>query len=153
MMKTLFSGMYDWFGTYLFYSKDMGDHLNGMDITCSDFIGTPWYMIVGFIMLIVTLFIYAIQYHIYDNSRFNKKHHLWIMMFVNLFLNFLVATILASNSVKEGYCSELTLTTMDCIGFGISNAIWSFIFHFIITSITVFRRLSNNCRNTTFWKP
>jgi hypothetical protein len=70
-----------------------------------------------------------------------------------MFLNFLVATILASNSVKEGYCSELTLTTMDCIGFGISNAIWSFIFHFIITSITVLRRLSNNCRNTTFWKP
>lgn len=152
-MKTLFASMYEWFGTYLFYSKDMGDHLNGMDITCTDFIGTPWYMITGFVMLFITILVYSFQYHIYDNSGFNKKHHLWIMLVVNFLINFLIAMLLSMNSMKEGFCQELSISIADCIGFGISNALWSLILHVLITSLKVFRRLSTNCRNTTFWKP
>lgn len=136
------------------YSTDMGDQLRGWDITCTDYIGTPWYTIIGCSMLISTTLFYAIQYHIYDSTKFNKKHHWWIMALLIFCLNFLIAFTVPFNTLNAGdFCSQLNLNISDCIGFGLSNAIWSFIFFIIITTNPLIRRFSTNCRKTTFWKP
>jgi hypothetical protein len=105
-------------------------------------------------MIILTAFLYSIQYHIYDSTRFNKKQHWWIMALVIVALNFVIAFTIPFNTVNAGdFCNQLNLSVSDCIGFGLSNAIWSFIFFLIISTIPLIRRLSTNCRNTTFWKP
>ena len=136
------------------YSTDMGDQLRGWDITCTDYIGKPWYVYIGSIMIILTAFLYSIQYHIYDSTRFNKKQHWWIMALVIVALNFVIAFTIPFNTVNAGdFCNQLNLSVSDCIGFGLSNAIWSFIFFLIISTIPLIRRFSTNCRNTTFWKP
>lgn len=153
-MIEFFASLYEWFGFMPLFSTDMGDQLRGWDITCTNYIGTPWYIYIGWILIIVTSLLYALQYHIYDSTRFNKKHHWWIMALIIVALNFLVAFTISFNTINAGdFCNQLNLSVSDCIGFGLSNAIWSFIFFLIISTIPMLRRLSTNCRNTTFWKP
>ncbi len=132
----------------------MGDQLRGWDITCTDYISTPWYVYIGWIMIIITVFIYALQYHIIDNSRVNKRGHWWIFALVIVFINFIVAFTIPFNSIQAGdYCNQLNLSVSDCIGFGFSNAIWSFLLFILISTVPLIRSLSTNCRHTTFWKP
>ena len=153
-MLNFFASLYEWFGLIPLYKKDMGDHLRGWDITCTDYIATPWYVYIGVIMLIITGFIYALQYHIIDNSRINKRVHWWLFALLIIILNFLIAFTIPFNSIQAGdYCSQLNLSVTDCIGFGFSNALWSFILFILISTIPLIRSLSTNCRHTTFWKP
>jgi len=152
-MLDFFASLYEWFGLEPFYSTNMGDHLRGWDITCTEYI-TPWYAYVGWTMVILTLLSYAVQYHIIDSSKFSKKQHWWIVTLVVLLLNYLIGFTIPYNSIQSGeFCEELALNISDCIGFGLSNAIWSFILFTTITSLPFIRRFSTNCRQTTFWKP
>lgn len=157
-MKEISASLYEWFGFIPLYSRDMGDQLRGWDITCTDYIATPWYVYIGCIMLILTAFIYALQYHIIDSSRWNKKIHWWIFALLIVVLNFLIAFAIPFNILQSGdFCNQLNLTVSDCIGFGISNALWSFILFLLLTSFPFPRRVipsrNGNCRNTTCWKP
>lgn len=153
-MEEFFASLYEWFGLNPLYKTNMGDYLRGWDITCSCYCETQWYVIIGWTMFAITAFSYALQYHIIDDSRFNKKQHWWVMALIIVVLNFLLAFLIPFNTVQSGdFCNELNLTVADCIGFGFSNAVWSFILFTVITSIPVFRRFSNNCSHTTFWKP
>lgn len=153
-MEEFFASLYEWFGLNPLFSTDMGDQLRGWDITCTDYIGTPWYVIIGWTMIAVTALFYALQYHIIDSSRLKNKTHWWLFALIIVILNFFIAFLIPYNSIQAGdYCNQLNLSVSDCIGFGLSNAVWSFILFTVITSIPVFRRLSNNCRHTTFWKP
>lgn len=153
-MKELFANLYEWWGLLPFYSTDMGDHLRGFDITCSDYTGTPWYFFIGFIMVIITAIFYVIQYHLLDSARFNKKLHWWIVAVIVLIINFFVAFSITFNSLQAGdYCNQLNISVTDCIGFGFSNALWGLVLFVLITSFRYPRSIANNCRNTTFWKP
>lgn len=157
-MKDFFASLYEWFGWMPFYSTDMGDHLRGWDITCTDYIGMPWYVYIGYVMIIITTLIFVVQYYIIDSSRWNKKQHWWLFALLVFVLNFLIAFTITSNTVNAGdFCNQLNLIISDCIGFGLSNATWSFIYFVLITSFPfpkdVIRSRNGNCRNTTFWKP
>lgn len=153
-MKEFFASLYEWFGLMPLYSTDMGDQLRGWDNTCTNYTGTPYYIYIGWIMIIITALVYALQYHIIDSSRWNKKHHWWINALLIFVLNFLIAFTIPFNTVNAGdFCNQLNLSVSDCIGFGLSNAIWSFMFFLIISTNPLIRKFSTNCRNTTFWKP
>lgn len=154
-MEDFFASLYEWFGANPFYSTDMGDHLRGwMCINESGYYGTNWYILIGWAMIAITAFFYALQYHIIDDSRFNKRSHWWIMALIIVVLNFLLAFLIPFNTVQSGdFCNELNLTIADCIGFGLSNTVWSFILFIVITSFKYPRHLGTNTRFTTFWKP
>ena len=153
-MKDLFASLYEWFGLIPLYSTDMGDMLRGFDVTCTDYINTPWYLYIGWIMVGVTAFVYALQYHIIDSARWNKKQHWWLFALVIVLINFIAAFSISFNEMRAGdYCKDLHPTTADCLGFGLSNAIWSLFLFVLITSIPFIRKASTNCRHTTFWKP
>ncbi|HMP22459.1 MAG TPA: hypothetical protein PKC39_15985 [Ferruginibacter sp.] len=153
-MKEVFASIYEWFGLLPLYSRDFGDHLRGWDITCSDYIGTPWYNYIGWLMILVTCLFYALQYHIIDSPRWNKKRHWWIFALVMVAINYLIAFSITFNSLQAGdYCNQLNISVYDCLGFALSNASWTFIIFLLISSTPLTRRLSTNCRHTTFWKP
>ena len=154
-MEEFFATIFEWFGSMSFYSTDLGDHLRGFDITCSDYIGTPWYVIIGWSMIGITLFSYSLQYHLIDSPRFNRKGHWWLVSLFIFTLSFLVAFFVPYNSIQaEDYCQDLTITTSDILGFGLSVALWSLLLFMLISSFNPWiRRFSINCRNTTFWKP
>jgi len=153
-MTDFFAALYEWFGLISFYSIDLGDHLRGWNLLCEAFTGTPWYVYTGWTMFLITGLVYALQYHAYDRSHFNKKHHWWLVALVVVLLNFLIAFAIPYNALQAGnYCAGLDWSVPDCAGFGLSNALWSFILFVLITTLPFPRRLSTNCSHTTFWKP
>jgi len=153
-MIDFFASLYEWFGLIPFYSNDMGDFLRGWDITCTDYIGTPWYQTIGWIMILTTSFFYVMQYHIIDSTKWKNKFSWWITAFLLTLTNYLIAFLITYNQLNlQNYCSDLFLTMMDCIGFATSNALWSLLIFVLITTVPIFRRFSTNCRYTTFWKP
>ena len=153
-ITNFFASLFEWFGINHLYSKDLGEHLRGYDITCTDYFGTHWYSIIGISMLVITVLCYALQYHILDKFRFNRCRHWWIFLVILFTLNFFIGFVIPFNTIQSGdYCQQLIISTTDCIGFGFSNAVWSFIAYVILTSFKYPRDLANNCRYTTFWKP
>lgn len=153
-MKDFFASLYEWFGLMPLYSADMGDMLRGWDVTCTDYLDTPWYVYIGWIMVGVTAGVYALQYHLIDSPRFSQKRHWWYFALILVVINFLIAFTIPFNKIQTGdYCNELNIGIADCAGFGLSNAIWSFLLFVLITSIPFIRKASVNCRETTFWKP
>jgi hypothetical protein len=153
-MTNFFASLYEWFGIIPLYTKGMMERLRGWDYISQDYVLTNWYINIGVILIVVTLLIYSLQYHIIDSSGWNKRRHWWIFAFVTFAINFLAAFIITNNIVQTGdFDPNDNLSTADCIGFGFSNALWGFIFFLIISTIPIVRRFSTNCRHTTFWKP
>lgn len=148
------ASLYEWFGLNPLYSKDLGEHLRGFDITCTNYFGSHWYSIIGLTMIGVVVFIYLLQYHILDSFKFDKRYHWWIFALIIVVVNYLIAFTIPYNAIHSNdYCNELILSTTDCFGFGFSNALWSFIFYILLTSFKYPKHLANNTRYTTFWKP
>jgi hypothetical protein len=154
-MNDFFASLYEFFGLAPLYSKDLGDHLRGLDITCQGYVGSPLYIYIGISMILVTFFTYALQYHIIDSNRYNKLYHWWITSALLTIINFFIAFSIPNNDLQnQNYCNQLTnIKFIDCVGFGISNSILSFILFTLITSFKFPRKFSINCRHTTFWKP
>ena len=46
-MNDFFASLYEFFGLAPLYSKDLGDHLRGLDITCQGYVGAPLYIYIG----------------------------------------------------------------------------------------------------------
>lgn len=154
MLQRFLAHLFEWFGLIPFYSKDLSEYLKGRDFTCSDYLGTPWYEYFALIMIGLTGVMYVLQYYIIDSSVYNKREHWWFVAFVNAFVNFLVsATILYYTVDQTIYCAQLTITTSDCLGFALSDAIWSVVVYALISSIPVIRRFSRHSKYTTFWTP
>ncbi|MDN5289030.1 MAG: rane protein [Mucilaginibacter sp.] len=153
-MNDFFSSMYEFGGLLPFYGTDLGDHLRGFDVTCSGYVGTPWYTYVGCMMLALTAFAYLIQYHLIDSPRYNGKGSWWMTIAVLCALNFVLAFTIALNSVHSGdVCKQLHITGGDLAGFGLASALWAFLWYVLLTSFPWIRRASTNCKYTTFWKP
>jgi len=150
-MTDFFASAYEWFGVMPLYSKGMMERLRGWDVTCTDYIASPIYTYAAWCTIGSVLFIYALQYHILDSSRGNKKLHLWLYALSVVAVNFLGACLYTNSLVQsDDFCPSDNLSVSDCLGFGFSNALWSFILFLFITSVPWPRGFSTNCRHTTF---
>ncbi len=154
-MNDIFASIYEWFGLFPVYSVDLGDHLRGLDLTCSDYVGSPLYTYIGLIMLGSVLACYVGQYHILNSTRYNKRGHWWITAFLLILFNFLVAFGWALKDLStENYCNKLHFSTVDCVFFGLSVAFWSLFVFGILTASPYPRRFAGyNMTETTLWKP
>lgn len=153
-ITSFFASLFEWFGLNPLYGNDLGEYLRGFDITCSDYLDTHWYSIIGFTMIGSVIFLYFLQYHILDKFKFDRFYHWWFFAVILVVLNFMVAFTIPYNAIhSNNFCSSLILNNTDCFGFGFSNAIWSFIFYTLITTFKYPKHLANNSRYTTFWKP
>ena len=99
-MNDFFASLYEFFGLAPLYSKDLGDHLRGLDITCQGYVGSPLYIYIGISMILVTFFTYALQYHIIDSNRYNKLYHWWITSAILIIINFFIAFSIPNNDRK-----------------------------------------------------
>jgi hypothetical protein len=152
-MDNVFGSLYEWWGLGPIYSIGLGDHLSGWDVTCTGYYGTNYYALCGWTLILLTALMYVIQYHIIDRSTFNKSRHWWLVALIGCAFSFVFAFALPYNSLQSGnVCPDLAVTMTDCVGFGITNAIWSLIFFVLLTSSPWPRHLAVNCRYTTFWR-
>lgn len=151
-MTDFFASLFESWGLNPLYATDLGEHLRGYNLQ-GTYDGTPWYSNIGWILFGSTLLIFALQYFIINSSRFNRAWHWWVMALILASINFGTAFTIPYNDLNSGNINtHLHVTISDCIGFGVSSAIWSIILLGVVT-ITPLKKLSSQCRNTTFWKP
>jgi hypothetical protein len=147
-MTDFIASIYEWFG----YNTDLGQHLRGMDITCTDFIGADLYFNVFMIMLGVSFISFVVMYLLIDRvtARFSTKWSWWIMALIGAAINFGIASSLP-NTIDV--CTQLHFGNSDLMLFGLANAVWGLVTFALLTSFPFPRNFSTNSRLTTFWKP
>ena len=147
-MTDFIATIYEWFG----YKTDLGTHLRGWDITCSNFTGTDLYMQIFLTMIGVNIGLFLLMYIVIDKftPRFATKFSWWIVALIGLMINFSIAYSLP-RTIQE--CDTLVFESFDLVLFGFANAFWSLIAFALLTSFPFPRYFSTNCRLTTFWKP
>lgn len=147
-MKEFIAMIYEWFG----YKTDLGEHLRGMDITCSDFLGPDLYFQVFITMIILNVIAFLLMYILIDKitAKFSTKGSWWIITVIVALINFGIAYSLP-NTVNV--CAQLHFGSSDLLLYGLANAIWSIVFFAVLTSFPFPRNFSTNSRLTTFWKP
>lgn len=117
-MKTFFDSLYYYLNG--FYGTDLDSYLYNTD---------PGYLLIGLVMVICSLVICAVFY--YWIAPVRKQTFFWLVCAAaNAGINFLVAlgytmTPLINNEVDNPW------TYLDCVMFGFTNIIWSFVFYVV----------------------
>jgi hypothetical protein len=154
----MFRNLYEIFGLNPFFSQNMAVFLGGTDIECYEpYSSVSLYMFFGIVMLVSTVFIYALQYHIIDKVGISNHKAWWAFAGTAFSVNFGFASIrmwalLSSAPLKFG-CDEEFIKVIfnipDIAMFAFVNGIFSFIVFTLLSWPPFFRRLSKNCYNTT----
>ena len=144
-MIHFFASLYKWWGFNPFYSADLDEFLKGLDFGCTGYLALQWYVIIGLFMVIATTLLFGLQYDLIDSRRFKKQKHWILAAFVVVVVNFAPAFAVPFVAIETGnYCLHLKITAIDCIGFGISNSLWSLILFSVLslaqTSMSALKR-------------
>jgi len=135
-MKEFFAHLYEWFGLVHIYSRDLGDFLRGWDYACVGYFAIPWYFYIGFSMIVVTGLIFGLQYDLIDSKRFRSREHWELAALIVVICNFLIAFSIPFVAIlKKMHCAQLDISVSDCIFFGLSVAVWSFVLFSILSGI------------------
>jgi hypothetical protein len=135
-MRNFFAWMYEWFGLVPIYSKDLSEFLRGLDLACTGYWALPWYFYTGLMLITLTILIFALQYDLISSKRFQKRGHWALAAFVIMATNFAIAFTIPFVAQQTGvHCASLKFSALDCVGFGLSNAVWSFIFFCVLSGI------------------
>ena len=127
-MDEFFTRLYEWFGLIPVYSKDLDEFLRGWDYGCTGYFALHWYLLVGLFMVVTTALLFGLQYDLISGKRFKKNRHWELAALMIVIVNFSVAFTVPFIALETGrHCLRLKLATLDCIGFGLSNAVWAFI--------------------------
>jgi hypothetical protein len=137
-MTDFFGRLYEWLGLY---SHDLGEFLRGWDIACTGYYTTPWYLYTGWVMIVLTGLIFALQYDLINPDRFKKPGHWSLAMLMAVIVNFILAFTVPFVAMKTGlYCLRLQISVADCMGFGLSNAFWSFVVFGLFSAFRLARK-------------
>jgi hypothetical protein len=127
-MDNFIARMYEWFGLFPGYSKDLDEFLRGLDYTCTQHLALHWYFYVAILMLTTTVVIFGLQYDLISIKRFKPRTEWELAAFMIAAFNFFIAfTIPFAAVLTARYCVLLKLSFFDCITFGVSNAGWSLV--------------------------
>jgi len=147
-MTDFIAMIYEWFG----YHNDLGTHLRGWDITCSDYTGTDLYFQIFITMILINTALFFLMYIAIDRftSKFSKKSSWWIIALIGFAINFGIAYSLPDTVDR---CQQLNFGPPDLLLFAIANGFWSLVVFALFTSFPFPRNFSTNAHLTTFWKP
>jgi hypothetical protein len=124
------------------YSSQNGlsEHLRGLNVKCDPLLGysqQPIYSMVFLSLFIInSLIIINYYYGVLNRIPFNR--FLWWALSVLLgsVILFLISFLYANNDFTSGnICPDLSVTSSDCLGFGITSAIFSIIWCCILSVI------------------
>lgn len=146
----------DWiawiYETFSTYSRDMGEHLRGWDITCTDYMGTFYYGWLFWAWIGIVIFTLLLYYKIIDSPRLVRALYLWLFLLGGMLISFIVGYGIASYTTQPGnYCPELVITGGDQVSVGLTQAILTLLLSFGLSFVA--RHFSTNCRNTTPFHP
>jgi hypothetical protein len=155
----MFRNIYEIFGLNPFFSSHMAQFLRGTGEICPEYSGTPLYDLFGFAMLGLSIFIYALLYHIIDKPQISGPKWCWIFAGSTFALNFVIAFIVLWTHLRDGVlrfeCDEEFINVIfnfpSVAMFAFVNAVLGFIVFAVLSSSPYPRRFSKNLFNTTFW--
>jgi hypothetical protein len=96
-------------------------------------------------LIILTTVIFGLQYDLIDSKRFQKQRHWALAAFMIMVVNFAFAFSIPFVALETGvHCPALKFTALDCIGFGLSDAVWAFIYFSLLSGIQELLWLAKN---------
>jgi hypothetical protein len=100
-------------------------------------------------MLSLSLIFMLLFYYVFSRPALARVIYWILFMLVNGVINYLIAFGYSYSDLATGtYCGELSFGVVDCLGFGLMNAIWSAVAFFLFSMIGKWG--SNSCRTTPF---
>lgn len=115
----------------------LGEHLRGLDLKCNDYTGQSIYSLV-FICLFAINSVLMVNYYygIFNRVPFNAWWWWLANSLVGSLILFVISFMYCNNDLATGnYCQSLFMATSDCIGFGITSFIYSFVWCCILSVV------------------
>jgi hypothetical protein len=127
------------------YSKDLHEHLKGLDISCSDFTASSTY---SFITIIVVILIPIVMLNYYYGIFNRPKLSSFLTWLLNILLCgtivFIVSMVRTTGDLNsKNYCQDLHFSTVDCMLFGFTAATYAVILSILISLIIKWWSLNN----------
>lgn len=115
----------------------LGEHLRGLDLECNDYTRQSTYgMIFIYLFAINSIIIINYYYGFFNKVPWNRWWKWLINIIVGAIVIFVIAFMYCNNDITTGnYCKQLVIGTSDCIGFGLTAAIYSLIWSCILSFI------------------
>lgn len=137
-------GLFEALGLYS-TSGGLGEHLRGLDIKCESMSRQSAYGFVFILMIAVNAIIMVNYYYGLLNRRpFNQL--LWWLgnVFTGAFIIYLVAYLGPHRDlVNHNYCEQLTFHEGDCMGFGLTAAIYAVIWSVLLSLLIKWKSIVN----------
>lgn len=113
----------------------LGEHLQGLGMDCSELNGRSLYNLVFIYLFVVnSLIILNYYYGIFNRRPFNRLGWWFLNTLAGAVILFTIAFVYPYNDLSTGnYCSQLSITEEDCFGFGLTAAIFSFLWSCILS--------------------
>lgn len=125
------------FESFNLYSTQngLGEHLRGLDIKGIDYSNQSIYSMVFLSLFIVNaLIIVNYYYGLLNRIPFNRFFWWFINVLLGSVILFFIAFLYSNNDFVTGnYYTKLSISTSDCVGFGLTSAIFSILWCCILT--------------------
>jgi len=127
------------FESFDLYSTQNGlsEHLRGLDINGTAYTDQSIYSMVFLSLFIVnSLIVINYYYGVFNRIPFNRVIWWLVNVIIGSIILFFVAYLYANNDFSTGNIySELSVTSSDCVGFGITSAIYSILWCTFLSTI------------------
>lgn len=126
-------------------ANGLGEHLRGLDVQCNDFTNQSIYNIVFLCIFIINLVIVLNYYYgVFNRVNFTNFLSWFLNILTGSLIIFFIAFLYANNDFVTGnFCPDLSISSSDCVGFGVTAAIFSLVWSFIL-SVCIKWKSSNN---------
>ena len=126
-------------------SDGLGEHLRGFDLDCLNYSRNSLYnLIFLYLFIINSLIMINYYYGIFNRHPFGRLGWWLINSLIGPVILFFTALMYTYNDFStSNYCNQLQISSMDCYGFALTTAIYSFIWC-ILFSLLIKWKSSNN---------
>lgn len=137
-------GLFEAIGLYS-TSGGLGEHLRGLDNNCQTISRQSAYSIVFLFMIFVNSVIMLNYYYgLLNRSPFNKLGWWLINVLTGAFIIYLIACLGPYRDlVNQNYCDQLIFHGGDCMGFGLTAAIYSMIWSVLLSLFIKWKSIVN----------
>lgn len=127
-------GLFNQLGLYS-GQNGLDEHLKGLDLECNDYTRQSIYGLVFIWLFVINTAVVLNYYYGFFNRVPWNTWGRWLMnILFSALVVFIIAYLSAYNDFSKGnFCQDLMITNRDCIGFGLTAAIYSLLWSVILS--------------------
>jgi hypothetical protein len=126
-------------------SSGLGEHLKGMATDCSNYTRPSIYNTVFLSMLIINfVVVWNYYYGLFNKVPWNRTWKWLLNIVAGALIVFGIAFIYSNKDIStQNYCNQLQINKSDCIGFGITAAIYSLLYSVVMSAAMKWGSIAN----------